>query len=336
MLTIPLGTSGRSTTRLGFGCSSIMGALGRSDSLKMLEAAWDSGIRHFDVAPMYGYGEAEACLGEFSSRHAGQITVTTKFGIPPETGRAVTRIARSMLRPVAQKFPALKQRLSGGSKVPSLAELAAAEAPALPKEPNPIFNVEEAKRSLHRSLKALKSERVDVFLLHDVTADDLVDDTLLRFLEDSVASGLVGTFGAGTDRNQIDLLLLGHPAYCRTLQYEWSIFNPVSTSENVFRMHHRSLTANFRSLQAALIADGDRCSRWSQATNAELANPEVLATLMLKAALVVNPSSVILFSSKSPDHIHANAVLASDHALSAAATALYSILQAELTSHPGT
>ena len=56
---IRLASSGRETTRLGYGCSSIMGALGRRQSLRLLEAAYDAGIRHFDVAPMYGYGEAE-------------------------------------------------------------------------------------------------------------------------------------------------------------------------------------------------------------------------------------------------------------------------------------
>ena len=80
---IRLASSGRETTRLGYGCSSIMGALGRRQSLRLLEAAYDAGIRHFDVAPMYGYGEAESCLGEFLQRHPGQLTVTTKYGIAP-------------------------------------------------------------------------------------------------------------------------------------------------------------------------------------------------------------------------------------------------------------
>jgi aryl-alcohol dehydrogenase-like predicted oxidoreductase len=69
MQTVALGTTGRSTTRLGFGCSSVMGSLNRRDSLRMLASAFDAGIRHFDVAPMYGYGEAEVCLGEFLKHH---------------------------------------------------------------------------------------------------------------------------------------------------------------------------------------------------------------------------------------------------------------------------
>ena len=60
-----------------------MGSISRRESLRLLEAAFDAGIRHFDVAPMYGYGEAEGCLGEFLQRHRADVTVTTKYGIPP-------------------------------------------------------------------------------------------------------------------------------------------------------------------------------------------------------------------------------------------------------------
>ena len=67
---IRLASSGRETTRLGYGCSSIMGALGRRQSLRLLEAAYDTGIRHFDVAPMYGYK---------SCKWLSEIRVTAKL-----------------------------------------------------------------------------------------------------------------------------------------------------------------------------------------------------------------------------------------------------------------
>src|ERR1700758_4585424 len=93
---IALGTTGRHTTRLGFGCGNLMGATGRCDSLKLLETAYDAGIRHFDVAPMYGYGEAESCLGEFLERHRGQITVATKFGIASPKKSAIISLGRHL------------------------------------------------------------------------------------------------------------------------------------------------------------------------------------------------------------------------------------------------
>src|ERR1700729_2804558 len=109
---IKLGTSGRLTTRLGFGCGSIMGAMSRRDSLKLLEAPFDAGIRHFDVAPRYGYGEAESCLGEFLQHHRDQITVTTKYGTLPPKRSALISVGRRVAVPVINRLPGVKHRLA--------------------------------------------------------------------------------------------------------------------------------------------------------------------------------------------------------------------------------
>src|ERR1700744_3740829 len=109
---ITLGTSGRQTTRLGFGCSSLMAAAGRRESRRPLEAAYDAGIRHFDVAPMYGYGEAESCLGDFLQNHRGQVTITTKYGIAPAKSSPLIKVGRRIASPVLKQFPSFKQRLA--------------------------------------------------------------------------------------------------------------------------------------------------------------------------------------------------------------------------------
>jgi aryl-alcohol dehydrogenase-like predicted oxidoreductase len=285
----------------------------------MLEAAWDAGIRHFDVAPMYGFGEAESCLGEFARRHAGQVTVTTKYGIPPEQSRPVVRLARSIARPILQSFPGLKKRVAG------LASAGAAPAP----EQKATFTAEQAKSSLDRSLLALGTGRIDVWLLHEVSAAELRDEELLRLLEDSVKAGTVGTFGVGSDGGKIGDLLASRPEYCRTVQFQWSVLDPVPDTGGAFRIHHRALTDNFRSLHGALQADAERARRWSERTGADVADREVLAHLMLKAALVKNPGSIILFSSKNPAHIQANVRVASDASLTEPSMRLYELVQAE-------
>ena len=50
---------------------------------------------------------------------------------------------------------------------------------------------------------------------------------------------------------------------------------------------------------------------------------------MLKASLVMNPSSIILFSSKDPAHIQANVQVANDSTLESPARELYSLVQEE-------
>jgi D-threo-aldose 1-dehydrogenase len=317
MQQINLGATGRQTTRLGYGCSSLMGGMGRKESLAILEAAYDTGIRHFDVAPLYGYGEAEGCLGEFLQRHPGQITVTTKYGLPPAGGRSLMSAARSMARPVIKLLPRLKRRLATvANKITPTAEQAS-------------FTPAQAKESLDRSLTNLRVDRIDVWLLHEVEAHNLNDDGLLRLLEDQVAAGTVGTFGVGSEAARVGELLRLRPEYCPTLQYEWSVLDAEESSAGAFRIHHRALTNNFRSLHAALLDRPEVCRRWSDETATDLRNPELLAKLMLKAALHLNPESVILFSSRRPEHIRANVEVAENAGLIAPATRLYKLVQAE-------
>lgn len=313
--TVRLGGDGRSTTRLGYGCSSLMGALGKRESLGLLEAAFDAGIRHYDVAPMYGFGAAEDCLGEFAAKHPGEITITTKYGIPPARHSSALGLARKLVGPVVRLLPQVKQRLAR-----------AAASMAAPAE-RATFTADQARESLERSLRALRVERIDVWLLHEVEAADLADDGLLRFLEDSVAAGKIGAFGAGSERHKVDLLLAEHPQYCRVLQFEWSVFDAAVTLPGVFRIHHRALTDNFRLLHERLRGDVPRCRQWSEATGVDLADREMLANIMLKAALVQNPESIVLVSSKNPVHIQKNVAVAVDEKMQEPARRFYELVQ---------
>ena len=326
MQTIALAGTGRTTSRLGFGGSSIMGGLNRRQSLAVLESAYDAGIRHFDTAPMYGSGEAEACLGEFLTRHPGSLTITTKFGIPPVPQRAVVRLVRAVAGPVLQQMPALKRRLQRGLQPGRPAAERARTA-------NPIFNAAQAAQSLENSLRALRTDHIDLFLLHEVTALDLpaqaMDDTLLRLLEDAVASGKIGAFGIGSERDEIPALLAQHPRFCPVTQYEWSVLNPAVAPGPCFRIHHRALSERFHALTGLLSTDAACAQRWSAATGADLAEPGTLARLMLKASWLLNPASLLLFSSKSAHHIQQNVIHMDDPGLDAAALGLYKLFQAE-------
>jgi D-threo-aldose 1-dehydrogenase len=319
---IELADTGRTTTRLGLGCSNLMGAMGRRASLAILDAAYDAGIRHFDVAPMYGYGEAESCLGEFLQRHRNQVTVTSKYGIPPGKKSPLILAARRMAGPLIKNLPSLKHRLAQ-----------AANTATRPGE-RATFTPQEAKASLERSLVALRTDHIDVWLLHEPSAVDLHEDALLMLLEQERQRGTIGTFGVGSSVDKIPSLLAERPPYCRTLQHEWSVLDANVEAAHSgpappFRIHHRALTDNFRSLHRALTENRELCQRWSASTNHDLSNAKDLARLMLKAALLMNPASIILFSSKNSHHIEANAKLADDRTLDAPAAALYRLVQAE-------
>jgi aryl-alcohol dehydrogenase-like predicted oxidoreductase len=294
-----------------------MGALNRRQSLRLLDAAYDAGIRHFDVAPMYGYGEAESCLGEFLQRHRSDVTVTTKYGIaPPKRGGAL-RAARRVVGPLVQRIPALKRRLAR-----------AAGAVAAPAEKSK-FSADEARTSLENSLRLLQTNFIDVLLLHEAEAHDLSDDGLLQFLEDSVAQGRIGSFGVGSDSTKIPALLHERAAYCRVVQHDWSVLDAPEPTSTAFHIHHRALTDRLHTLHAALVSDPQRCRRWSEVTGRDLARREELASLMLKAALVLYPNTVLLVSSRNPAHIRENVRVAEDASLEGPARRLYDLVQRE-------
>ena len=313
---IRLAPIGRETTRLGYGCSSIMGALGRRQSLRLLEAAYDEGIRHFDVAPMYGYGEAENCLGEFRAHH-GDITITTKYGIAPPKRGGVLRAARRIVGPMLQRVPALKRRVAR-----------AAGAVAAPAEKS-RFSADEARASLENSLRALRTDFIDVWLLHEAEASDLTDDSLLNFLHEAVAQKKIGSFGVGSNSEKLPALLRERPAYCQVVQHDWSILDPAEPRGAAFHIHHRALTDRLHTLHHNLVADQERCRRWSEITGHELARREQLAALMLKAALILHPDTILLVSSKNPAHIRENVHVAEDASLEQPAMRLYELVQRE-------
>ena len=316
---LPLAVTGRTTTRLGFGCSTLMGRMSQRESLAVLDAAWDAGIRHFDVAPLYGWGAAESCVGEFLSRHSSQATVTTKFGILPPPRRSWTGTARLLARPVIRAFPGVKQRLLHAAKS------------SLGGSPKAPLSAHEVRASLERSRVALQTDRIDLLLLHDVGSDDLTDPVLLDAMRGAVATGVIGDFGVSHDVAEIPKLYQERPEYCHVLQFEWSVRQPIPQYPRSFRIHHRSLAHNFLALLDRLIHRADLRRAWSEELGCDPASPQVLSGLMLKAALVLNPGSVILVSSKNPAHISANVRASEDATLEAPARRFYELVQRDLT-----
>ena len=308
-------TGGRETTRLGYGCSSLMAGIGRRQSLRLLDTAYDAGVRHFDVAPLYGYGEAERCLGDLLARH-GDITVATKFGLASPERSGMLRAARRLAEPLLQRIPALKRAARSAS--------AAAAAP-----PRSDFSVQEARTSLENSLRLLRTDHIDIFLLHEVESADLTGNTLLRFLEHSTTNGTVGIFGVASDTAKIASLQRERPGYCRVLQHGWSVFDPLEPQQTVLHIHYSAVAAAFQTLRHSLIADKARCRRWSEITGRDLERREQLAALILKAALVLHPNTILLVSSKNHAHIKENVRVAEDVSLEAPARRLYDLVQRE-------
>lgn len=317
---ISLANTGRTTTQLGFGGSGLMGGISEKESLRLLEAAYDAGIRHFDVAPSYGHGAAERCLGKFLRGKYGQVTVTTKYGIEPPSHAGALDFARTFLRP-GIRF--------AGKHMPSLRQRAASAAAGLKGRAN--FSVVQATASLERSRRDLGLEHIDLWLLHEATAADLAGNELLDFLQEQVRLGHIGTFGVGGDVSHLPELWLRHAGYCGVLQFDWPGFiNDDSTAyPGAFLIHHR-LVQTSQNLATRITRDPAISNRLALG-DGPIDHGQV-AALLINAALFAYPKRMLLFSSRSPEHILANIRAAGDTKGPQRAEALREIF---LSSQPG-
>src|SRR5690349_3309155 len=70
--------------RLGLGCAPLGGLytpVSEDDARATVDAAWDAGIRFFDVAPLYGEGRSEKRLGAaLADRPRDEYVLSTKVG----------------------------------------------------------------------------------------------------------------------------------------------------------------------------------------------------------------------------------------------------------------
>ena len=263
MRTVELAGTHLSSSRLGFGLSSLHHVLRSKDRQTLLAAAHDSGIRYFDSSPYYGHGLAERELGLFATVRRDQMLIATKFGILPD--------------PWQRRFPALMySRLAANA---ALRRITGRNTLILRQ--NRDYTGSNAVKSLDQSLRALRTDHVDILYLHEPVlallnnAEDLID--ILQGLQ---TSGKIRYFGlSGAAPECIDITCR-HPALRSVLQVDASrgmddlhLLNAASTPFHATFGHFRDKASPIRELLASAVA--------------------------------ANPHGVILFSARSAERIFA-------------------------------
>jgi hypothetical protein len=238
-------------------------------------------------------------LGETLRAKRHQITIATKFGISAPRNRRFLALVRRIVMPAVRCVPAIKSRLSraaGGLKARTR------------------FSPDALRESIDASLVALRTDYIDVFLLHEATVADLSDE-LFDALEQSVKQGKIRTFGVGSEIAAADLIYRVDRRFCPIMQFEWSVLSGEKpTYSGSFLITHRSLSVNFTQLRAWLSSNPGVAQRWSHELGVDISGGSALSRLMLAAARNANPSGITLFSSRNAGNIRANARLTLDDA----------------------
>ena len=187
---IPLGGTGVRVTRLGFGCAPIGGlfrAVTDEAAIEAISHAWDIGIRYFDVAPLYGYGNAERRLGRVLAGRPRQ-----SFALSTKVGRLI--------------YP--RDAIPAGADVDRQALDGREDAFYIDPPPvRPVFDYsrEGVLRSVEASLERLGLDRIDILFIHD--PDDHWEAAIgeaYPALARLRAEGTVGAIGVGI--NQVAML----------------------------------------------------------------------------------------------------------------------------------
>jgi D-threo-aldose 1-dehydrogenase len=301
---ISLSTTGIQTTRLGYGCANLMGRLSKRESRRILDAAFDSGIRHFDTAPLYGYGESEGLLGEFIKGRREHVTIATKFGIRPPKRSVALATAKSAARAVVAVFPALRKQIR--RRAEQLTQ-------------SGCFTVTECTRSLHNSLRELRTDYIDMFLMHEIALNQITPE-LIAALEDAKSKRLIRAYGtATTPQDTISIRAQGLPSG-EIAQFPSGIFeNSIEWLPNrntTGIITHSSLGTSFKALTAELASNSELRKTWSRDLGFDCSDLRSLGALLLQAAMAENSNGIVLFSSVNEHNIRRNAALMNDQTFS--------------------
>ena len=187
---VALGRTGLAVTRLAFGSATIGGLfreVAERDAVETCEHAARMGIRYFDVAPVYGYGNSERRLGIALS------------GLPRSSFVVSTKVGRLLVDRAAlvDGLDVDHQRIDGQD------DYYYRGTPPV----RPVFDYSRdgVLRSLEASLERLRLDRIDIAYIHD--PDDHWEQAIggaYPALERLRSEGVVSAIGVGM--NQVSML----------------------------------------------------------------------------------------------------------------------------------
>jgi hypothetical protein len=284
-ITLPNGTV---TSRIGFGCAGLIGGRRLRESQALIDAAIEVGIRHFDVAPIYGQGLAENALGACLANIGVPVTITTKVGLArPAPQYGISRWLHTAARSTLKFAPALRQNL--GSKAYAMARRTA-------------FGVEDVQASLTESLQRLRRDRIDILLLHEPDVEDITP-ALIGWLERQRAAGIAGIIGFGSRREKVAAILERWPG-AEFIQTNWVPGEATPAVGGRLLSLHGAARALARTRER-MMRDADFDAQIAEAVADGTPSDDTLVRMLSASALAEQPDAMLLMASKEPKRVRA-------------------------------
>lgn len=156
-----LGDTGLKLSAVGFGVwtvsTTMWGIEDDAYGIHLLRRALELGITFYDTADVYGDGKGETLLADALAEHRDEIVIATKFGYDFYNHPGIQ--------------PGQRER---------------------PQDWTPAF----IRKACEESLRRLKTDRIDLYQLHNPRVDALAKDDLFATLEELKTEGKILAYGA--------------------------------------------------------------------------------------------------------------------------------------------
>jgi aryl-alcohol dehydrogenase-like predicted oxidoreductase len=270
------GSTGLQAFPLGMGCSrfgSFLSTVGKKESLATIALALERGLDYFDTSDLYGQGESERLLGSALRTKRKQVLLATKAGRTISSQARLAAKIKTPIRFLMRVTPQLRSRVRS----------------ARSEHLSFNFNSDYLAAALHASLKRLRTDCVDVFMLHSPPVEVLREPDLFQRLARLREQGKVRFLG-------VSVADVGHAPLAASLPEVRAIQMPIG------RRHHEALASILPRLRSQGIAVvGRELFEGLKPTDDQSVRGSVL-----RAALAMRDVSVVLVGMSSARHLEAN------------------------------
>lgn len=173
-----------------------MGSVDGKKAQRAIDCAIDCGILHFDLARSYGYGEAERFVGKVLGNKRKNLVLASKFGI--EANRLASLLApiKPVVRFGLSKVKWKDKKAAQGQESPEPVKFADRFHKRLPVTAS-LMN-----RSVEKSLRALKTDYLDILLVHEPLESICNVESLIEAADALRREGKIRAFGLSFMRLQ--------------------------------------------------------------------------------------------------------------------------------------
>ena len=177
-----LGEGGPRCSLIGFGCAQIASLTtrySRAEIEAVLLEGFDNGINFFDTADIYGQGDSERLLGKLFGTRRERVIFCSKAGLVLGLPQLGVRYAKPVLGPLLRRWSRPRDSVLNVRR----------------KSQRQCFESGYIRAQIEGSLRRLRTDYLDIFLLHEPPAEVIARGEIFALLDQLQRTGMIRAYG---------------------------------------------------------------------------------------------------------------------------------------------